>query len=72
MEDPQQKLGQPQRVSRTLSVSSRAAVNTVGQLKSRFTQLEESLRKTTEVVSSQTSSLQVRQDYRVVYFCTGK
>lgn len=61
MEDPQQKHGEPKRVSRTLSVSSRAAVNTVGQLKSRFTQLEESLKKTTEVVSSQSSTLQVLQ-----------
>lgn len=58
MEDPQQ-LKQQQRVSRTLSVSSRAAVNTVEQLKNRFVQLEESLKKTTEVVSSQNSTLQV-------------
>eukprot|EP00752_Nemacystus_decipiens_P010373 g9243.t1 len=58
MEDQQHKHGQPQRVSRTLSVSSRAAVNTVGQLKNRFTQLEQSLKKTTEVVSSQSSSLE--------------
>lgn len=57
--DPQQKHGQQQRVSRTLSVPSRAAVNTVGKLKDRFTELEESLKKTTEVISSQSSTLQV-------------
>lgn len=58
MEDPQGQQKQP-RVSRALSVSSRAAVNTVGKLKDRLAQLEESLKKTTEVVSSQTSTLQV-------------
>lgn len=59
---PQQQHQQqllPQNVRRTLSVSSRAAVNTVGQLKERFEQLEEALRKTTEVVSSQSSTIQV-------------
>eukprot|EP00903_Cladosiphon_okamuranus_P008430 g8103.t1 len=58
MEDPHQKHDQQQRVSRTLSVSSRAAVNTVGKLKDRFTELEESLTKIAKVVSSQSSSLQ--------------
>ncbi|CAM9775684.1 unnamed protein product [Ectocarpus sp. 12 AP-2014] len=54
----QQQQQQPQDVRRTLSVSSRAAVNTVGQLRERCEQLEEALRKTTEVVSSESSTIQ--------------
>lgn len=50
---------QQESVRRTLSVSSRAAVNTVEQLKTRFAQLQEALRKTIEVVLSQGAKLEV-------------
>lgn len=54
MEEPQ-----TQRVSRTMSVKSRAAVNTVEELKARFANLQSRLTQVTEVVSSESSTVQV-------------
>lgn len=51
----------PEPVSRTLSISSKAAFNTVEKLKTRFGQLAEALRKTSEVVASDKSTTQVRE-----------
>lgn len=48
------------RVDRTMSVSSKMAVDTVERLRERLGALEDRLRKTDEVTSSPTSTMEVR------------
>lgn len=52
-------------VNRTMSVKSRAAVNTVGHLKAKFGHLEDRLREAVEVISDESSTVQVTFCYDV-------